>query len=47
MLEDLPLRAGPSYLTDNMWACYDALVRENYLDAAEMPLVEAWLTDIS
>ncbi len=47
MLEDLPLRAGPSHLADNMSACYDALVQKNYLDAAEMPLVEAWLTDIS
>lgn len=46
-LESLPLSAGMSAIRDNMRICYEMLVREAYLKAEEMPLLEAWLADLA
>lgn len=47
MLTELPLRAGVEHLADNLRTCYQALVKAGYLQAAELPLVEAWLEDVT
>jgi hypothetical protein len=46
LLEGLPLRGGPENIGANLLACYEALAREKYIAAGELPLVEAWLHDI-
>ncbi len=46
ILTALPLSSAPSQCGDNLWACYRALVAAAIVPEEEMPLVEAWLTDV-
>jgi hypothetical protein len=46
LLEDLPLTDGTENIELNLLTCYEALVRNAYLEASELPLVEAWLRDL-
>jgi hypothetical protein len=45
-LADLDLRAGAGTIGDNLVLCYETLVAEGFLPAAELPLVHAWLSDL-
>ncbi len=47
LLEELPLKDGATNIGANLLTCYEALVREKYLEPSELPLVEAWLGDIA
>jgi hypothetical protein len=47
LLGDLPLRKGVANIGAHVLTCSEALVREQYLDASELPLVEAWLRDLA
>jgi hypothetical protein len=46
-LASLALRPGPAAVADNLVHCYEALVAGNFLPAAELPLVRAWVEDVS
>lgn len=45
-LADLELQPGTGAVGDNLVRCYEALVAEGFLSAAELPLVHAWLGDL-
>lgn len=45
-LAALPLLPGPSAVTANLIACYQALVATNVLAAGELRLVQAWVADL-
>jgi len=45
ILESCNLRHGRSHLKDNLFRCYEALVRVNVFRAEELALVGAWLED--
>ena len=47
ILERLQLASGTDNIGDNLHRCYTALVSAGIIPAQEMPLVEAWLVDIS
>jgi STELLO glycosyltransferases len=47
LLEDLSLQSGVANIGANMLTSYEALVREKYLDASELPLLTAWLSDLA
>ncbi len=47
LLEELPLQKGVENIAVNLLTCYEALVRGQYLDASEIPLVLAWLRDLA
>lgn len=46
-LEALDLRNGTANLTENLMRCYKMLTANKYIGEAELPLVEAWINDIS
>ncbi len=46
LLEGLPLSPGAGAVAGNLLACHEALVREGFLEARELPLVRAWLDDL-
>lgn len=46
-LEATSLSSDPYAIGDNMHRCYESLVRGGFVPADEMPILEAWLTDIS
>jgi hypothetical protein len=45
-LDGLNLESGEKRLGQNMRACYKMLCANKYLDARELPLLDAWLEDI-
>ena len=42
----LSLRRGVDALPDNLRLCYEALVKDSFVDKAELDLVDAWLDDL-
>lgn len=46
-LDALPLKAGAGQMGDNLRLCYEALVRMELIDKLELPLLDAWLSDLS
>jgi hypothetical protein len=46
ILRGLSLKPGPSSVGENLLACYQALVSAGIFAPAELPMVEAWLSDI-
>jgi len=46
-LAALPLKDGVEAIPDNMRACYAMLVEEKFVGAEELPLLEAWLSDLA
>jgi STELLO glycosyltransferases len=46
MLDQLDLKTGENHILCNLQAVYQKLVAEGWIDAAELPLVEAWCLDI-
>ncbi len=38
---------SPGSMLDNIRSCYSHLIREGFLPRSEMPMLDAWLTDIS
>lgn len=45
-LEALPLRSGQQHISDNLRACYEALVDMGVVGREELPLLEAWILDL-
>ena len=45
-LEKLELKKGTAHLGDNLITCYKALIDINVIGAQEMPLLEAWISDL-
>lgn len=41
------IKAGSKHIAENMYSCYESLVRKGWLQQPEMKLVEAWCTDVS
>ena len=46
-LAALELRPAVEHLGDNLRSCYETLVRRGWVGEAELPLLEAWLADLS
>jgi hypothetical protein len=46
-LEAVALRPGLDALGDNLRSCYEVLVKLDLIGAEELPLLEAWLEDLS
>ena len=47
LLDGCALQSGAAHVGDNLRACYRALIAAGILPADELPLVDAWLTDLS
>ncbi len=45
-LAKLPLAGGREHMADNLRRCYETLVRNKWIGAPELQLLEAWLDDI-
>jgi hypothetical protein len=45
ILESCNLRRGAGHLKDNLFRCYEALVRADVIRTEELALVGAWLED--
>lgn len=45
-LAQLDLPHGTEHIHDNLLRCYQLLTEKNYVGQAEMPLVEAWVSDL-
>lgn len=45
-LNKLDLAAGKEAIPDNLLRCYEAMVEKKFIQAEELPLVEAWLHDL-
>jgi hypothetical protein len=45
VLERCNLSPGPLRVTENLWTCYEALVRAEVVRSEELDLVEAWIID--
>ncbi len=45
-LENLELKKGSAHLGENLITCYKALIDINVIGAQEMPLLEAWISDL-
>jgi hypothetical protein len=45
ILEKCDLQSGPAHVTDNLWNCYEALVRAEVVPSEELDLVDAWVQD--
>ena len=43
----LDLRPGSENLGNNLRLCYESLVRMSLVDARELELLEAWLSDLA
>jgi hypothetical protein len=46
-LDALSLSPGVENIPDNLRLCYGELVRRSWLDGRELPLLDAWLDDLS
>lgn len=46
-LEKLSLKKGEEYLGENLLKCYEALIALSLIDEKEIPLIEAWLKDLT
>lgn len=46
-LEDVRVEAGPAQMGDNLVRCYEALARLGAVGAGELPLLAAWLDEVS
>ena len=46
ILEPLTLKPGPAAVSENLLACYEALVAKAILQPKELDLVRAWVTDL-
>jgi len=46
VLSGLALDSGPSSVRSNLVRCYQALIASEFIPAAEMPLLRAWLDDL-
>lgn len=46
IVEGLSLKPGIASAGENMLACYEALVKEDFFPGKELDLIEAWLADI-
>jgi hypothetical protein len=44
-LDSLTLRSGLEHLADNLRLCYERLCAKEWIDARELPLLDAWLAD--
>lgn len=47
VLERVQLSGEPNRVGENLHRCYEVLIAAGFVSAAEMPMVEAWLRDIS
>jgi hypothetical protein len=47
ILDKVRLQSGVNNVSDNLISCYEALVASNELPADELPLVEAWRSDLN
>lgn len=47
VLQETKLKNGAEHMHSNMRLCYEALVAKNYIDNAELKLLDAWLADVS
>jgi len=45
-LTQLDLAPGVGAISHNLLRCYKALISKKFIDAAELPLVESWLSDL-
>ncbi len=45
-LENLDLKKGAEHLGANLLACYESLINLSLIDKKEIPLVEAWISDL-
>ena len=45
-LQALSLKAGQDYMPENLRKCYETLVRMGVVGQQELPLLDAWLTDL-
>jgi len=45
-LKNLDLRSGEMHIYENLRACYVLLTDKNYIDKKELPLLEAWISDL-
>jgi hypothetical protein len=45
VLESCDLSSGPSHITDNLWDCYEALVRSGVMRDQELDLLDPWIQD--
>lgn len=46
VLEDTPLQGGRAAILDDLRTVYDALVGADFLTSAELPVLDAWITDM-
>ena len=46
VLGELPLQSGLDKINDNLRSCYEALVKLNVIDQRELPLLDAWISDL-
>lgn len=46
-LINLSLPSGAAHLTDNLYTCYEALVRQQFIDKRELAILSAWINDFS
>ena len=46
-LESLSLESDPAAIAENMYRCYEMLVAQDILPPAELPMVRAWMEDLS
>ena len=46
LLEELKLESGPDSVGENLFRCYEILVKNDILPRKELPLVKAWLSDL-
>ena len=47
ILGETALQAGEAAVADNLRACYASLVEQAIFPEKELPLVDAWLSDVS
>lgn len=45
-LEELELDAGPIHIHANLRKCYESLIRLGVVGTEELPLIDAWITDL-
>ena len=47
VLETTPISGGSDAVAGDLRALYGALVREGFLTEAELPMLDAWLADVT
>ena len=45
-LTQLDLAPGLDAISHNLLRCYEALIEKKFIESAELPLVESWLSDL-